>query len=84
MFSIPFYFILIAYFLYLAIFFLFSIANVYHIYSTGTFTFPAIAVTSIVSAICVAILFLTFTNLVGINWSATVEFFGPGGIISFQ
>ncbi len=84
MFSIPFYFILIAYFLYLAIFLIFSIANVYHIYASGTFTFPAIAVTTIVSLICVAILFVTFMNVASINWGTVIVFFGPGGILSFE
>lgn len=84
MFSIPLYFILVAYFIFLAIFFLFSAANVYHIYSTGTFTFPAIGVTAIVSAFCVLILFITFTNLISVNWDASLVFFGPSGIISFQ
>lgn len=84
MFSIPFYFILVAYFIFLGIFFLFSAANVYHIYSTGTFTLPAITITSIVSALCILILFATFTNIISVNWSAVVVFFGPGGIVSFQ
>lgn len=84
MFSIPFYFVLIAYFIFLAIFFLFSAANVYHIYSTGTFTFPSIAVTTLVSALCILILFVTFTNLISVNWNTSLVFFGPSGIISFQ
>ena len=84
MFSIPFYFILVAYFIFLAIFFLFSTANVYHIYSTGTFTIPAVLVTTIVSALCVVILFGTFTNIISVNWNALVVFFGPGSIVSFQ
>ncbi len=85
MFSFPFYFILIAYFLYLAIFLIFSAANVYHIYSTGTFTMPAIIVTSITSILCILILALTFTNLIGINWDTLIVFLGPSGdLITFE
>lgn len=84
MFSIPFYFVLLAYLLYLAIFFIFSFANVYHIYSTGTFTVPAIIITAIVSFACVGILIVTLMNVATINWNTAVVFFGPGGIISFE
>ncbi len=84
MFSIPFYFILIAYFIYLAIFFIFSSVNVYHIYSTGTFTIPAMIVTSVVSILCVLILFATFTSLMAVNWDAVMVFFGPAGFITFE
>lgn len=84
MFSIPLYFILVLYFIFLAIFLIFSAANVYHVYSTGTFTLPSLTITTLVSAFCVFILFVTFTNLIGVNWNAEALFFGPAGVISFQ
>ncbi|MDQ5931400.1 MAG: hypothetical protein QG607_101 [Patescibacteria group bacterium] len=84
MFSIPLYFILVLYFIFLAIFFVFSAANVYHVYSTGTFTIPSLTITTLVSAFCVFVLFITFTNLIAINWSTSILFFGPAGVISFQ
>jgi len=84
MLSFPFFFILIAYFIFLVVFFIFSGANVYHIYSTGTFTLPALAVTAIVSFACVSILALTFSNLIGLDWNTTIVLFSDIGIISFQ
>lgn len=84
MLTFPFFFILIAYVIFLIIFFIFSGANVYHIYSTGTFTLPALAVTTLVSFVCVSILALTYVNLIGLDWNISVVLFSDLGFISFQ
>ncbi len=84
MISIPLWAFLTAYLVFLLIFLLFSFANVYHIYSTGTFTFAAGVITVLVSAWCLVILAATYTAIVAINWNVNAVFFGPGGLLIFQ
>ncbi|MCX6781364.1 MAG: hypothetical protein NT003_04625 [Candidatus Magasanikbacteria bacterium] len=82
--NFPFYYILFAYLIFLAIFFIFSFANISHLYATGTFTLPAFAVTSIVSIWCVLILGATLVSLANVNWNTTVVLLGPAGFVTFQ
>lgn len=81
---IPLYILLVGYLIFLAIFFIFSLANVYHIYSTGTFTFTSLSVTLLVAIWCLGVLGITFLSLMDINWTMNIVFLGPGGLISFQ
>ena len=84
MITIPVFVFLIAYLLYLFIFLLFSLANVYHIVSTGTFTGVAFVVTAIPTAGCIAVLVTTYYMLVDINWYSNLILLGPGGFVLFQ
>lgn len=82
--SIPFVILLVLYAIFLLIFFIFSAANVYHLYHTGTFTFPAIVVTIITALWCVLVLLATIPVIMSVDWNAAVVFFGPGGAITFE
>lgn len=84
MFIIPLYVALIAYAIFLAVFFIFSLANVYHVYSTGTFTFTSVTITLLVTLWCLAVLGITFFTLIDVNWSTNIVLFGPYSLISFQ
>ena len=84
MFSFPFAALLVAYAIFIVIFLIFSAANVYHIYHTGTFTIVAAAVTIIVSVWSLLVLVATIPVIMGIDWGTAVVLFGPGGTISFE
>lgn len=84
MFAIPLYVFAIVYVLFLLIFLLFSFANVYHIVSTATFTFPVVLTTTFTVLWCIGILVLTFWGISEANWSASMVFLGPGGIVAFE
>lgn len=84
MFSVPLYIFLIAFALFVIIFILFSIANVYHIVSTATFTFPVAFVTVLTVAWCFSIVLLTYIGTNEANWSADMLVLGPNGLISFE
>ena len=84
MFSIPLYIFLAAFLIYFVFFLLFSAANVYHIYSTATFTMPALVITLWVSLWCIVIVAATFVAVSGVDWQSSIVFLGSNGIISFQ
>lgn len=84
MISIPLYVFAIVYLLFLLIFLLFSFANVYHIVSTATFTFPVMVITAFTCAWCIGILILTAWGVSEAQWSASMIFLGPGGLIAFE
>lgn len=84
MITIPLYFFLGVYLLYLLFFLLFSLANVYHLITTGTFTTPAFIITALTSAWCITILAYTYYVLSTVNWFSNLILFSPGGTVLFQ
>jgi hypothetical protein len=84
MITIPLFVFLICYLAYLLLFIIFSVANVYHLISTGTFTFAACAVTAFTAAWCALVLIFTYVSLAGMNWHSNLILFGPGGFMLFQ
>lgn len=84
MFSIPLFILLALYLIFLVIFFLFSFANVYHIYSTGTFTLPVFFITFLVGIWCLLILLATYYYTNSVDWQLHLTFFGPGGMVAIE
>lgn len=84
MLSIPLFIFLAIYCIYLLFFLLFSAANVYHIYSTATFTAPAVLITVGVSLWCMMILAATFIAITGVDWQTTLVLLGNQGLITIQ
>ena len=84
MITLPLYFFLAIFLLYFLFFIFFSAANVYHIYSTATFTVPALFVTGGVVLWCLFVLSATFLAVNETNWQTSLVLLGPAGIISFQ
>lgn len=84
MFSVSLAYFLTAYLIFLVIFAIFSAANVYHIYSTGTFTAAAALVTTIVIVWCLLVLVATYLGLLGVNWQSATTFFGSGSLLNFN
>lgn len=83
MFSVPLSYFLIAYLIFLLIFVIFSVANVYHIYSTGTFTAAAALITTIVIVWCLLVLIATYLGLLNVDWQSSATFFGSNGLLNF-
>ena len=65
---IPLYSLLIIFTIFLAIFFIFLIINVYHIVASASFTLPSFVVTFFVTATSLLILYGTWFLLQGIDW----------------
>lgn len=84
MFSFPLWAFLVVYAIFLVVFLIFSFANAYHLYATGTFTTAAFFVTLLVSAWCLIILATTYNATAAIDWNESAIFFGPGGTLVFQ
>ncbi len=84
MFALPYMVILAVYALFLIFFLLVSYANAYHLYSTGTFTRPALLVTSIMCVWCFVIIGLSVIQLARVDLGARFVFFGPAGVVSIE
>lgn len=84
MFSIPFFALLVAYLIFLAVFVIFSIANVYHLYHTGTFTFAAVTVTILTTVWVLLVLGATIPVIMSVDWNTSVVFMGNGGFVTFE
>ncbi|HLC69628.1 MAG TPA: hypothetical protein VJH75_01125 [Patescibacteria group bacterium] len=69
MITAPLYVLLLLYFLFLAIFIIFSCINLWHVYSTGNLTFTSFAVTVIVGIATILVLYATWTLLQDIVWT---------------
>lgn len=72
MISIPLYLILFAYLLFLAVFAIFSIVNVYHIVISASFTLASFFMSFLVFALTVLTLYFTAQLLIGVDWQTPV------------
>ncbi len=82
MFTIPLYILLIAYAVFLGIFFIFFIINLLHIVLTGTTTFTSFIATLLVVGLTIFTLFATWYYLQNTDWTQTVTLFNTGWITS--
>ncbi|MCF6277016.1 MAG: hypothetical protein L3J07_04215 [Candidatus Magasanikbacteria bacterium] len=73
---VPLYFALFAYLLFLVGFVVLFLLNVYHIVSTGTFSFWSLAVTFFTLISITLVLYLTWFLLQDVNWQAPIIEFG--------
>jgi hypothetical protein len=71
--SFPLYIFLIAYFVFLGIFFIFLFINITHLTNTGTLTLASFAVSVLVCAFIAYVLYTTYFLLLPINWSETIK-----------
>jgi hypothetical protein len=78
--TIPLYTLLFAYLLFLAIFFVFSMINFYHIIVTASFTFASFVVTFIIFTLTVLTFYFTWQLLMEIDWQAPIIVFNSGWI----
>lgn len=77
---IPLFYFLIAYFVFLGIFVIFSIINLAHLHQTGAMTFISFLMTLLVSALVVVTFFFTYTLLAQTNWQTPVTLFNSAWI----
>lgn len=82
MLSIPLYSLLIAYAIFLLIFFTFFIINLLHIILTGTTTFNSFLATFIIIALTVLTIFGTWYFLQNTDWQQPLTVFDTGWISS--
>ena len=84
MITFPFSFVLIPYGLFLAVFLIFALINVYHMVHYGATTFISFLVTFAFMAGSAFILYFTWQLLAGVDWGMPVElgnaFANNGGI----
>ena len=74
--TIPLYFLLLAYGIAVVIFVIFFAVNVYHIVSTGTFTYAATVMTSLIIGLSIFVLIITILLLRDVSWSQSVTLWG--------
>ncbi|HBF67313.1 MAG TPA: hypothetical protein DDW36_02710 [Candidatus Magasanikbacteria bacterium] len=74
--SIPLYVLLFVYGVAVIIFIIFFAVNIYHIVATGTFTYAATVITTVVIALSIAVLVLTVILLRDTQWSQMVTLWG--------
>lgn len=73
--SLPFYSLLIFYFIFLIVFAFFSAVNVYHLVTSGTFTLSSLTITFFIGALTVFTLYFTFILLLDVDWQQTLTLF---------
>ncbi len=78
MISIPLYILLIAYAIFLIIFFVFFITNLLHIVLTGTTTFTSFIATFIVAALSAVTIYATWYYLQNTDWMQPITIFNTG------
>ena len=84
--TIPLYTFLFVYLVFLAIFTVFSMINLYHIIMTASFTLASFFTTFIIFAIVVLVFYFTWLFLQGVNWQTPVTLFNSewiSGIFNF-
>lgn len=75
MFEISLYIFLFIYFGFLAIFFIFSMLNFYHIVTTASFTLASFIASFFVFSLATLTLYATWYLLTGVDWQTTVPLF---------
>lgn len=79
--SIPLYAFLFVYIFFLAIFVAFSIINFYYIIATASFTIVSFTISLFVFALTILTLYVTYTQLIHIDWRQTLLIFDTGWIV---
>lgn len=69
MITVPLYVLLFLYFIFLAVFTVFSCINLWHVYSTGNLTFTSFLITLVVGIFTVLILYATWYLLQDVVWT---------------
>jgi len=75
MLTVPLYIFLFIYLLFLCVFTILSLINLYHIVSTGTFTFVSFIMTFFTFVATVLTLYFTWHLLSGIDWQQPLTLF---------
>lgn len=78
--TLPVYTLLFLYLIFLTIFAIFSIVNVYHVVVTGTFTLASFFITFFVSVLTVITLYFTWHLLKDIDWQQPMTLFNSDWI----
>lgn len=78
MIAFPLYILLFIYLVFLCIFIIFSTINLYHIFSTGTFTLASFTVTLVISLLAITTLYITWQQASTIDWSQSFILFEGG------
>ena len=73
--TIPLYIILFLYLIFLAIFAVFSLINIYHIVMSASFTLVSFVITFLVGVLTVLTLFFTWQLLVDVYWQTPILIF---------
>jgi hypothetical protein len=77
MISFPLYSLLFIYFLFLAIFVIFFLTNLYHIFEAAAFSKISFFFTFLIFAFAAVTIFFTFDLLSGIDWQQQVIIYNP-------
>ena len=80
MLTVPLYFFLFAYLIFLAIFAVFSILNFYHILETASFTLVSFVTTFFIFSLTILTLYFTQQLLIEIDWQTPVTLFNSSWI----
>ena len=80
MLTVPLYFFLFAYLIFLAIFAVFSILNFYHVLETASFTLVSFITTFFVFSLTILTLYFTQQLLIEIDWQTPVVLFNSSWI----
>jgi hypothetical protein len=72
MIAIPLYLFLFLFFLLLLVVGIFAVSNLYHIFTTASFTLASFAITCFVFGVMAVVLFFTTSLLQGVDWTAPV------------
>ncbi|MBP9731968.1 MAG: hypothetical protein KBD29_00715 [Candidatus Magasanikbacteria bacterium] len=78
MIAFPLYIFLFIYLAFLCVFIIFSTINLYHIFSTGTFTLASFTVTLVIALLAIATLYITWQQVSTVNWSQSFILFDGG------
>ncbi|MBI5222460.1 MAG: hypothetical protein HY980_03115 [Candidatus Magasanikbacteria bacterium] len=80
MLTIPLYFFLFAYLIFLAIFAVFSIINFYHILATASFTLASFILSFFIFALTALTFYFTWQLIIDVNWQTPVTLFNSNWI----
>ena len=73
--TVPLYVFLFIYLLFLTVFVVFTVINLYHIFASASFTLASFAMSFFIFASTVMVFYVTFQLLVDVNWQQTVTLF---------
>jgi hypothetical protein len=75
MFTIPLYYILFVYLLFLTVFVTFAVINFYHIVISGSFTFVSFTISFFTFTLTILTLYFTWQLLLDVSWQAPITLF---------
>jgi hypothetical protein len=80
MLALPLYILLIIYLAFLAMFVIFTLINIGHLFQTASLTFTSLFFTIVVISATLIIVWLTWYFLQGVNWHASLTIFDSSWI----